>query len=101
MVIWLAPLQEHGIVKIETVGKTFMAAGLGDHSKSVKHNNQTSQKTGGKAVKCSLGHKGTIYIYYTSIYIHYIFVTFVYTRLYISCTGLEFAKNSREMDGHG
>lgn len=44
--------QEHGIVKIETVGKTFMAAGLGDTSKSSKGKSQASQKTGGWAVKC-------------------------------------------------
>ena len=66
-------------MKIETVGKTFMAAGLGDHSKSVKHNNQTSQKTGGKAVKCSLGHKGTIDT--SIIYIYTIFV--IYSFIYI------------------
>lgn len=68
-------------MKIETVGKTFMAAGLGDHSKSVKHNNQTSQKTGGKAVKCSLGHKGTIYT--SIIYIHIYTIFVIYSFIYI------------------
>ncbi|CAL1137706.1 unnamed protein product [Cladocopium goreaui] len=44
--------QEHGITKIETVGKTFMAAGLGDPAKSNEKNYLASQKSGGRAVKC-------------------------------------------------
>lgn len=44
--------QEHGITKIETVGKTFMAAGLGDQSKSKEKNYLNSQRSGGRAVKC-------------------------------------------------